>query len=196
MTRIAYLDCVSGISGDMLLGALIAAGLPAEALGAELAKLNVTGWQLRAETVTRGGIAATLAHVDLGEQPQPHRRLPDILSMIEGSSLPAEDRERAAGVFRRLADAEARVHGTQPDEIDFHEVGALDAIGLDELLVVGAQHLSQCGAVDFAQRVGEGVGRRLGAAERLLCLGQRRRQRAHQQQSTQQAGDEWPHALS
>jgi len=128
MTRIAYLDCASGISGDMLLGALIDAGLPVDALSAELAKLNVAGWTLRAEAVSRGGIAATLVRVDLAETPQPHRRLPDVLAIIEGSSMPAGDRERASAIFRRLAEAEARVHGTRPDEIDFHEVGALDAI--------------------------------------------------------------------
>ncbi len=128
MTRIGYLDCFSGISGDMLLGALLHAGLDAEALRAELAKLGVEGWSLRSESVTRAGIAATKAHVDLAEARQPHRRLPDILRIIQGSALHATDRERASAIFQRLADAEARVHGVAPDEIDFHEVGALDAI--------------------------------------------------------------------
>ena len=128
MTRAAYLDCFSGISGDMLLGALIDAGASADSLSAELAKLNVPGWELRAERVIRAGIAATKAHVVLAEAPQPHRRLPDILSIIDGSSLGLTDRERATAIFGRLADAEARVHGVAPEEIDFHEVGALDAI--------------------------------------------------------------------
>ncbi len=128
MTKVAYLDCYSGISGDMLLGALIDAGVSADALSAELGKLNVPGWSLRTERVTRGGIAATLAHVDLAESAQPHRRLADILAIIDGSSLPDGDRGRAGEVFRRLAEAEAHVHGVTPDEIQFHEVGALDAI--------------------------------------------------------------------
>ena len=128
MTRIGYLDCFSGISGDMLLGAMLHAGLDADALRAELAKLGVDGWTLRNEAVTRAGIAATKAHVDLAESPQPHRRLPDILKIINGSSLHADDRERASAVFQRLAEAEARVHRTSVDEIGFHEVGALDAI--------------------------------------------------------------------
>ena len=128
MTRAAYLDCFSGISGDMLLGALIDAGVAVDALREELHKLGVAGWELRAERVTRAGIAATKAHVDLAEQPQPHRKLPDVLAILDGSSLPTSDHNRAAAVFRRLAQAEARVHGVAPEEIDFHEVGALDAI--------------------------------------------------------------------
>ncbi|MBI5288928.1 MAG: nickel pincer cofactor biosynthesis protein LarC [Chloroflexi bacterium] len=146
--RVAYLDCFSGISGDMLLGALIDAGVDADALSGELRKLSVEGWSLRAESVKRGRIAATLAHVDLAEAPQPHRKLPDVLSIIDGSSLAAEDRARATEVFRRLAEAEARVHGVTPEQIDFHEVGALDAI------------VDVCGAV---------VGLRMLGIERLYC---------------------------
>jgi uncharacterized protein (TIGR00299 family) protein len=143
---IGYLDCFSGISGDMLLGALLHAGLDADALGTELAKLNVDGWSLRAEPVTRAGIAATKAHVDLAEAPQPHRRLPDILGLIERSSLHADDRVRASSVFQRLAEAESRVHRVAPDEIDFHEVGALDAIvdvvgGVIGLRLLGVEKL-------------------------------------------------------
>lgn len=128
MTRVAYLDCFSGISGDMLLGALIDAGVDEAALRAELAKLDVDGWTLSAERVTRAGIAATLARVELAERAQPHRRLPDVLRIIDASSLDAGVRERSAAVFRALAAAEARVHGVAPEEVEFHEVGALDAI--------------------------------------------------------------------
>ena len=128
MTRVGYLDCFSGISGDMLLGALLDAGLPLDVLRAELAKLNVSGWELRAQRVRRAGIAATKAHVDLAESPQPHRRLPDIIALLDASSLHVTDRERAAAVFGRLAAAEARVHGIDAEDVDFHEVGALDAI--------------------------------------------------------------------
>jgi hypothetical protein len=118
VTRIAYLDCFSGISGDMLLGALIDAGVDAAALRDELAKLQVPGWSLRTERVQRAGLAATKAHVDLAESPQPHRRLPDVLALIEASTLPQDDRQRAASVFRLLAAAEARVHGVAEDQID------------------------------------------------------------------------------
>ncbi len=128
MTKIAYLDCFAGISGDMLLGALLDAGLSIDALRGELDRLDVAGWTLRGERVTRAGIAATKAHVDLAESPPPHRRLPDILALIDRSTLPAADKQRAASVFERLAVAEARVHGVERESIDFHEVGALDAI--------------------------------------------------------------------
>ncbi len=148
MTRIAYLDCYSGISGDMLLGALLDAGLSIDALRAELARLGVDGWTLRSERVTRSGIAATKAHVDLAESPQPHRRLPDIVALIAASTLDDGDKQRASSVFERLADAEARVHGVAREEIAFHEVGALDAI------------------VDI---VGSVVGLRLLGIERLYC---------------------------
>ena len=132
----------------MLLGALLDAGLDVEALRSELAGLGLDGWALRAERVTRAGIAATKAHVDLAESPQPHRRLPEILSLIARSTLQVGDKQRAASVFERLADAEARVHGVGREEIDFHEVGALDAI------------------VDIAGGV---VGLRLLGIERLYC---------------------------
>jgi pyridinium-3,5-bisthiocarboxylic acid mononucleotide nickel chelatase len=148
LTRIAYLDCFAGISGDMLLGALLDAGLELDALRSELARLGVDGWSLRAERVSRSGIAATKAHVELAESPQPHRRLPDILAIIERSTLDEGDKQRSADVFRRLADAEARVHGVATDAIDFHEIGALDAI------------------VDI---VGGVVGLRLLGIERLYC---------------------------
>lgn len=148
LARIAYLDCVSGISGDMLLGALIDAGAGVDAIDAELRKLDIGGWSLRAERVRRAGIAATLARVELAESPQPHRRLPEILRIIEGSSLPDSDRASATAVFRRLAEAEARIHDIEPDAVDFHEVGALDAI------------------VDV---VGAVVGLRLLGVEKLYC---------------------------
>ena len=132
----------------MLLGALIDAGVDADALSVELRKLNVDGWSLRAERVSRGGLAATKAHVELDGAPQPHRRLSDIVALIDASSLPASDRQRAAAIFRRLADAEASVHGVAPEEIEFHEVGALDAI------------------VDV---IGAVVGLRMLGIERLYC---------------------------
>jgi hypothetical protein len=128
MTRLAYLDCFSGISGDMLLGALVDAGLSLDALRVELAKLPLTGYRLDAAKTERSGIAATKLTVELEEAAQLHRRLSDILRLIERSGLPANDKERSSAVFRRLADAEARVHGVEPDAVEFHEVGAVDAI--------------------------------------------------------------------
>jgi uncharacterized protein (TIGR00299 family) protein len=125
---LAYFDCFSGVSGDMILGALVDAGLHIEALAEELSRLGVPGFHLRAEQVQRAGIAATRVHVDLDEAVQPQRHLSDILAIVGASGLPEEDRQRGADVFRRLAEAEAAVHGTGTEEVHFHEVGALDAI--------------------------------------------------------------------
>ncbi len=128
MTTIAYLDCFSGISGDMLLGALVDAGLPVEQLREELRALPLSGYRLEAAKTQRGWLAATKVTVELAEAAQPHRRLPDIVALIESSGLPASDKARAVAIFSRLAQAEATVHGVDADAIEFHEVGAVDAI--------------------------------------------------------------------
>jgi pyridinium-3,5-bisthiocarboxylic acid mononucleotide nickel chelatase len=125
---IAFLDCFSGISGDMLLGAMVDAGLSLEALAGELATLPIAGYRLTAERVVRAGVTATKVDVVLDDQAQPHRRLADVLAVIDGSALPDADKHATGRVFRRLAEAEGRVHGTSPEEVHFHEVGALDAI--------------------------------------------------------------------
>lgn len=128
MTKVAYLDCFSGVSGDMLLGAIIDAGVEAGALSNELTKLGLEGWSLRVERVRRAGVTATLAHVDLAEATQPHRQLPEITAIFEASSLADGDKRSALAIFRRLAEAEGRIHGVAAEEIEFHEVGSLDAI--------------------------------------------------------------------
>lgn len=128
MVRAAYLDCFSGLSGDMLLGALLHAGAPIDALRAGLAALPVEGWSLQVQQQVRGGISGTAAHVVLADEPRPHRTLADVLSIVEAAALPVPVRDRAAAVFRALASAEARVHGTSVEEVHFHEVGAVDAL--------------------------------------------------------------------
>ncbi len=126
---IIYLDCFSGISGDMLLGALLDAGLPLATLEAGLARLPVGGYRLVAERRTSHGVSGTKLDVRLDEgERQPERGLADILPLLDGSGLDPPVRERAASVFRRLARAEAHVHGTPVEEVHFHEVGAVDAI--------------------------------------------------------------------
>jgi len=127
MTRIGYLDCFSGASGDMILGALVDAGLSLESLRAELAKLPLAGYRLSARKVRRASLAATQVKVTVAKK-QPPRRLSDILGIIEGSSLPPADKEKGAAIFRRLAEAEAKVHGLPLAEAHLHEVGAVDAI--------------------------------------------------------------------
>jgi hypothetical protein len=103
--------------------------VPLEALRAELAKLSLTGWALVARQVMKGAFRATKVDVEIdGHAHQHHRSLRDILDILEESPLAAGVKERAARIFTRLADAEARVHGTDRESVQFHEVGAVDAI--------------------------------------------------------------------
>jgi uncharacterized protein (TIGR00299 family) protein len=125
--KLAYFDCFSGISGDMTLGALVDAGCAVEHLRAELGGLKVPGWELTAEKVWKNGMAATYVRVKTEDQSK-HRSLSAILEILEKSRLAAEVRERAGAIFRKLGEAEARVHDVPLEKIHFHEVGAVDAI--------------------------------------------------------------------
>jgi len=127
--RAVYFDCPSGASGDMILGALVDAGVSLDALQAELGKLGLAGWRLGAREVRRGAFRATKVDVQVeGGAHHEHRRLGDIQRILEASGLAPAVVEGAVRVFRRLAEAEARVHGMSVDEVHFHEVGAVDAI--------------------------------------------------------------------
>jgi uncharacterized protein (TIGR00299 family) protein len=125
---IAYLDCYSGISGDMTLGALVDAGLEIDDLRAALASLPVAGYRLQAEPVVSKGISGTRVTVELDAGEQPHRHLSDVEAIIDGSRLSENVKARAKAVFKRLAEAEAHVHGEPVERVHFHEVGAVDAI--------------------------------------------------------------------
>lgn len=126
--RIIYLDCYSGVSGDMLLGALLHAGLSLDDLKADLARLDLHGYDLTVETQTRHGIVGEKFDVvDLADE-HPARNLGVVRGLIEGSDLSDRIKARSVDVFTRLAEAEARVHGTTVDAIHFHEVGAVDAV--------------------------------------------------------------------
>jgi uncharacterized protein (TIGR00299 family) protein len=127
VSRIAYLDCFSGVSGDMLLGALVDAGVALAGMQAELVKLPLAGYSLEARRVTKGGLAAVQAMVQVQESPTP-RTLADVTDVIDGSSLPAQDREKGIAVFRWLAEAEATVHGETVEAVRLHDVGAVDAV--------------------------------------------------------------------
>jgi pyridinium-3,5-bisthiocarboxylic acid mononucleotide nickel chelatase len=124
---IGWLDCSSGASGDMLLGALVGAGVPLDAIDAAVQAIAPEPIRIRAESVTRAGLAATRAQVDVAES-ETLRSLDDIRALLEAAPLDDRVRTRAGDVFERLARAEAAVHGTTVDQIHFHEVGALDAI--------------------------------------------------------------------
>jgi uncharacterized protein (TIGR00299 family) protein len=137
--KVAWLDAFSGISGDMTVGALLHLGLPLDAVRDAIATLDLHGVEVDAERVARSGIGAVKFHVRVhGHQPDTerahhvhphvHRAYADIRALLAGSRLPEAVRTRALGVFAALAGAEGRVHGVPTEQVEFHEVGALDAI--------------------------------------------------------------------
>ncbi len=138
--KIAHFDCFSGISGDMFAGALIDAGLDFGELSRELHGLSLPGFRVRAERVTRRGLSATHFIVDADETNH-HRDLAAILSLINSSSCRDDVKRNAAAIFERLAQAEARAHGISVDEVNFHEVGAIDSI-VDIVAAAAAVRLS------------------------------------------------------
>src|SRR5258706_6095198 len=125
--RIAWLDCFSGISGDMLLGALADAGAPQAELCAIPQKLGLDNVKVEFERVERCHLQATKVHVKV-EAGHAHRSLSGILKRIDGAALGARTRESAARVFQRLGEAEAEIHGIPVEKVHFHEVGAEDSI--------------------------------------------------------------------
>jgi uncharacterized protein (TIGR00299 family) protein len=168
MSRLLYFDCFSGISGDMVLGALIDAGLPLQDLRRALGSLAMAGCDVSAKRVLRAGLSATkfgvhesddsssrqsterqapiarraaqsphqtpgTLHDDDHHHPgqkheHPHRSLAEIFVLIDRSALSHAGRDRAKGLFRRLAEAEAAIHQTPVETVHLHEVGALDSI--------------------------------------------------------------------
>ena len=151
MSKIAYLQCSTGIAGDMLLGALVSAGVPLTYIEENLAQLGLQDeYQLRSETVIKNGQSATKVHVDLtkhhhhhdhdhhkddkkahhhhNHNHHHHRHLGDIEKLIKDANLPKKVEENSLAIFKRLAIAEAKVHGTTIEKVHFHEVGATDAI--------------------------------------------------------------------
>jgi pyridinium-3,5-bisthiocarboxylic acid mononucleotide nickel chelatase len=143
--RVAYFDCPSGAAGDMIMASLVDAGVPLERLRAELAKLGLPGWTLVARQVMKGAFRATKVDVEIDANAHRHHRsLRDILDILEASALEPSVKERAARIFTRLADAEARAHGTTRESVHFHDVGAVDAIvdvtgGVIALDIAGAE---------------------------------------------------------
>jgi hypothetical protein len=133
--KIAYFDCFSGVAGDMILGALVDAGLPFEDLAGGLRALPVEGWSLRSRKVKKASLQGT--KVDVVIEGHGHDRghghghgtgPMDLLGTVARSALPGEVKDRASDVIRKLAEAEAAVHGTTPDRVHFHELGGIDTI--------------------------------------------------------------------
>jgi len=125
--RTLYFDCFAGASGNMILGALIAAGIDAERLKTELRKMGIPDFDLEVEIVDRSGIASTYVSVRVPEETK-HRHLRDIEEIISDSGLSETVESRSISIFRRLAEAEAKVHGVAIEKVHFHEVGGMDAI--------------------------------------------------------------------
>jgi uncharacterized protein (TIGR00299 family) protein len=125
--QIAYFDCFSGISGDMILGALIDAGLDLHQLEFELRKLNIPGYTLNAQKTTRKGLSGTrfLVHT---EEDHTERHLRDIEEIIDRSDLNNNIKASSKAIFNELARVEAMIHNKNPGEVHFHEIGGLDSI--------------------------------------------------------------------
>jgi uncharacterized protein (TIGR00299 family) protein len=126
--KLLYLDCFGGISGDMLLGALIDAGVSLEAIQCQLQSLELGGYTLRAYNQESHGITGVKIAVEVEEKHQPHRTWRNIRHLIENSGLEPVIKETVYKVFKRLAEAEGKVHGVDPEMVHFHEIGAVDSI--------------------------------------------------------------------
>ena len=175
MAKILYLDCFSGISGDMLLGALLDAGAPFDELERVTASLGLDGVSVARERVDRAGIGATKFRVAEGghdhhhdhaheghehdhhHHGHHHRGLSEITAIVERAALPAAARSRAAGLFRRLAEVEAGIHGVAVEEVHLHEVGAIDSIVDITLAVAALEWLEPDRVVVSPLNVGSGT---------------------------------------
>ena len=153
---IGWLDASSGASGDMLLGALVGARVPPSLLQQAVAAVAPEQVTLRTEPVTRNGFAATRCHVDVPDT-DVHRTWSDVRLLLAKAPLDETLRARAHTVFERLAVAEATVHGTSPEDVHFHEVGALDAIADVVGVCAGFAHLGLAELVVSPVAVGSGT---------------------------------------
>ncbi|OWZ84587.1 nickel pincer cofactor biosynthesis protein LarC [Natranaerobius trueperi] len=127
MTKILYLDCFSGISGDMFLGLLSDLGVSLSEIEDELKSLPLPNFSLKEERIQYNGITSTNLKVEVPEEHH-HRNLDDILEMVENSSFNERIKNNTRIIFEKLASAEAKIHGTTPNKVHFHEVGGLDSI--------------------------------------------------------------------
>lgn len=125
--KIAYFDCIGGASGDMILAALLDAGLPEATLHEQLALLRLPGFELRSRRVNKNGFTATKVDVIVADD-APARHLPDIEAVVTGSDLAPAIKQQAIDIFRRLGQVEANIHGVLPEQVHLHELGGLDTI--------------------------------------------------------------------
>jgi len=153
--KIAYFDCFSGISGDMILGAFIDAGLDLYQLESELSKLKLSGYTLRAEKTTRKGLSGIKFFVHT-EEDQAERHLKDIEEIIDQSGLGDDIKASSKKIFHELAHVEAKIHNSKPERVHFHEIGGLDSI-IDIVGVLIGIKLLGIEAV-YASRIPVGMG--------------------------------------
>ena len=125
--KIAYFDLIAGASGDMILGALLDAGLAEEKLREGLSALRLNDFELRVHKVSKNGFAATKADIIVKDE-VPERHLPDIEAIITASELSTQIQEQAIEIFHRLGEVEARIHNTTLDKIHLHELGGVDTV--------------------------------------------------------------------
>jgi pyridinium-3,5-bisthiocarboxylic acid mononucleotide nickel chelatase len=154
--RIAWFDGFSGISGDMTLGALVSAGWPAGELQALPGRLGLEGVRVGVKDVRRGPLAALQVEVIVEAARPPHRHLRQVEEVLVRAALPAAVRDRSLAVFRRLAGAEAEVHGTSVEQVHFHEVGAVDALVDVAGAMLGLDHLGVGRVYASPPRLGRG----------------------------------------
>ena len=154
--RIAWFDCCSGISGDMTLGALVSAGWPAGELQSLPGRLGLEGVRVGVKDVCRGPLAALQVEVVVETAQQPHRHLRHVEELLARADLPSTVRERSLAVFRRLAEAEAEVHGTSVEQVHFHEVGAADALVDVAGAMLGLERLGVTRVHASPPRLGQG----------------------------------------
>ncbi|HEX5732720.1 MAG TPA: nickel pincer cofactor biosynthesis protein LarC [Blastocatellia bacterium] len=155
--RVLYFDCFAGVSGDMTIAALIDLGIDVDSLKRQLSSLGLSGYQIRIDRVERSGIAATKFDVLVDSSPQPARHLADIREIIARGNLSELARSRSIQAFERLAEAEARAHGTTIDKVHFHEVGAIDSI-IDVVgAMIGVEMLGVDSFFSSSLRVGYGT---------------------------------------
>jgi uncharacterized protein (TIGR00299 family) protein len=126
--RIAYFDCFSGASGDMILGALIDAGLSPRRLREALKRLGIPTVHLKVSKVLKRGISGTRVSVEGGDGKKSHRNLTEVLRIVRRSRVEREVKEKSEEIFRRIASAEAKIHRIPTEEVHFHELGGLDSV--------------------------------------------------------------------
>ena len=157
--KIGYFDLISGASGDMLLGALVDAGVGIERLVAAIQPLGLPGWELRARSVTRNGFRATKVDVMAVEKEAPERHLSEILALVTNSSLPENLKAEACAIFKRIGEVEARIHNTDVDSVHLHELSGIDTL-VDVVGTLAGIHLLEIENVIVSPLpLGRGLGR-------------------------------------